>query len=129
VLVAAQCGEPWALRAVYDELAPRVRGYLTARGAAEPEDLTTEVFLAVFPRLPQVTGGPAGLRALVFSVAHARLLDDLRRRARRGPVVAYERSSTSGPRGRPRTRRWRSWAPSVSARCSPPSPTTSATCC
>jgi RNA polymerase sigma-70 factor (ECF subfamily) len=90
MLVAAQHGEAWALRVVYDELAPRVRGYLASRGAAEPEDLTSEVFLAVFPRLPTVTGGAAGLRTLVFSVAHARLVDDLRRQTRRGFAGAYE---------------------------------------
>lgn len=89
-LVAAQQGEPWALRAIYDELAPRVRGYLRSRGADEPEDLTSEVFLALFPRLGSVTGGAAGLRTLVFSVAHARLVDDLRRRSRREPTVEYD---------------------------------------
>lgn len=97
VLRAAQQGQPWALRAVYDELAPRVHGYLRSRGAAEPEDLTSEVFLAVFPRLGSVTGGAAGLRTLVFSVAHARLVDDLRRRSRREPAVPYD------PRTDPRT--------------------------
>lgn len=90
VLLAAQAGEPWALRAVYEELAPRVHGYLRGRGAGEPEDLTSEVFLAVFPRLGTVTGGAAGLRTLVFSVAHARLVDDLRRRSRRSPEVEYD---------------------------------------
>lgn len=92
-LVAAQQGEPWALRAIYDELAPRVRGYLRSRGADEPEDLTSEVFLAVFPRLGSVAGGAAGLRTLVFSVAHARLVDDLRRRGRREPTVEYDAGS------------------------------------
>ncbi|MBC7677568.1 MAG: RNA polymerase sigma factor [Pseudorhodobacter sp.] len=90
VLSAACLGEAWALRVVYDELAPRVLGYLRGRGAAEPEDLTSEVFLAVLPRLATVTGGAAGLRTLLFSVAHARLVDDLRRRARRGPAVALD---------------------------------------
>lgn len=89
-LVAAQQGQPWALRAIYDELAPRVRGYLRSRGADEPEDLTSEVFLALFPRLSSVTGGTAGLRTLVFSIAHARLVDDLRRRSRRQPTVEYD---------------------------------------
>lgn len=89
-MVAAQQGEPWALRAIYDDLAPRVRGYLRSRGADEPEDLTAEVFLAVFPRLVSVTGGAAGVRTLVFSIAHARLVDDLRRRSRRRPTVAYD---------------------------------------
>jgi len=89
-LPAAQSGRPWALRALYDELSPRVHGYLQARGAREPEDLTSEVFLTVFSRLATVTGGAAGLRTLVFSVAHARLVDDLRQRSRRGDAVSYE---------------------------------------
>ena len=90
VLPAAQAGQPWALRVLYDELAPRVHGYLRSRGAAEPEDLTSEVFLAVFPRLGTVTGGAVGLRTLVFSVAHARLVDELRRRSRREPAVEFD---------------------------------------
>lgn len=89
-LLAAQQGEPWALRAIYDDLAPRVRGYLRSRGAEEPDDLTSEVFLALFPRLGSVTGGAPGLRTLVFSIAHARLVDDLRRRSRRTPTVEYD---------------------------------------
>lgn len=89
-LAAAQQGEPWALQCLYDELSPRVRGYLRSRGADEAEDLTSEVFLAVFPRLSSVTGGAAGLRTLVFSVAHARLVDDLRRRSRRQPAAEYD---------------------------------------
>ncbi len=90
VLRAAQDGQAWALRVVFDELAPRVQGYLRSRGADEPEDLTSEVFLAVFPRLPTVTGGAAGLRTLVFSVAHARLVDDFRRRSRRPATAEYD---------------------------------------
>ncbi len=92
VLPAAQVGAPWALTAVYEELAPRVHAYLRSRGAAEPDDLTSEVFLAVFPRLPGLTGGAAGLRTLVFSVAHARLVDDYRRRARQQPTLPLERA-------------------------------------
>src|SRR3954453_19973923 len=90
VLASAAWGEPWALRRLYDELAPPVLGYLRARGAAEPEDLTSEVFLSVFTRLATVSGGAAGLRTLLFSVAHARLVDDLRRRSRRGDSVPYD---------------------------------------
>ena len=90
VFASAQQGRPEALRALYEELAPRVHGYLRARGAQEPEDLTSEVFLTVFSRLGTVTGGAAGLRTLLFSVAHARLVDDLRRRSRRGDAVPYE---------------------------------------
>ncbi len=90
LLPAAQAGQAWALRAVYDQLAPRVFAYLRTRGASEPEDLTSEVFLTVFPRLGTLTGGAAGLRTFTFSVAHARLVDDLRKRARREPTAAYD---------------------------------------
>ena len=90
VLPAAALGEAWALRVVYEHLAPRVQGYLRAHGASEPEDLTSEVFMAVLPRLATVTGGGAGLSALTFSVAHARLVDDFRRRARRGTAVEFD---------------------------------------
>ncbi len=101
VLPAAQAGQPWALRVVYDTLAPAVLSYLRTRGAAEPEDLTSEVFLTVLPKLPALTGGAAGLRTFTFSVAHARLVDDLRKRSRRDPVSSYDpafdpRTSPSG---------------------------------
>ncbi len=89
-LPAAQLGEPWALRIVYDTLAPAVESYLRTRGASEPEDLTSEVFLTVLPKLPTLTGGVSGLRTFTFSVAHARLVDDLRKRSRRAPVVEYD---------------------------------------
>jgi RNA polymerase sigma-70 factor (ECF subfamily) len=89
-LPAAQVGRPWALQVLYKKLAPRVHGYLLTRGASEPEDLTSEVFLTVFSKLATVTGGPEGLQTMVFSIAHARLVDDLRRQARRGPAVSYE---------------------------------------
>lgn len=98
---AALEGQAWALRVLYDHLAPRVHGYFVARGASDPEELTSDVFLAVFPRLSTVTGGASGLRTLVFSVAHARLVDDLRRRSRRPQATEYcpdkdPRTSPSG---------------------------------
>jgi RNA polymerase sigma-70 factor (ECF subfamily) len=92
-LRAAVDGDPVALRRLYDELAPAVHGYLRARGAREPEDLTSEVFLAVFTRLATVTGGATGLRTLLFSVAHARLVDDARSRARRAESLPYDPSA------------------------------------
>ena len=90
VLGAAQLGQPWALRLLYDTLAPQVHGYLRAGGAAEPEELTSEVFLTVFTKLATVTGGASGLRSFTFSVAHARLVDALRQQQRRPAAVTYD---------------------------------------
>ncbi|GAB3663288.1 sigma-70 family RNA polymerase sigma factor [Nocardioides korecus] len=86
----AAAGDPQAFREVYAALAPRVLGYLRSRGVEDPDGLTSEVFLGVYPRLPSLRGGAAGLRTLVFSVAHARSVDDVRRRARRPVDLSYE---------------------------------------
>lgn len=90
VVLRAAEGDQLAFGAVYDALAPAVLGYLRARGVEDPEGLTSEVFLGVYPRLAQLHGGAEGLRTLVFSVAHARAVDDARRRARRPRSAPYE---------------------------------------
>ena len=90
IVRGAVSGDPDAFREVYAALAPRVLGYLRSRGVEDPEGLVSEVFLAVHPRLCKLTGGAAGLRTLVFSVAHARAVDDARRRSRRPSSSPYD---------------------------------------
>lgn len=90
VVRAACAGDGAALRTVYLSLAPAVRGYLHAKGAPDPDGLTGEVFLGVLPRLAGLRDGALGLRKLVFSVAHARLVDDYRSRARQPEFVDYD---------------------------------------
>jgi hypothetical protein len=58
LLAAAQEGAAWAFRELWESLSAAVAGYLRSRGAAEPEELTSEVFLAVFTQLPGFTGRP-----------------------------------------------------------------------
>lgn len=89
-VAAALAGDGDALSVVYSVLAPKVLGYLRAHGADDPEGLTTEVFLHVLRRREAIVGGAAGLRTFVFSVAHARFVDDVRRRARRPVETSYE---------------------------------------
>ncbi len=89
VVREAASGDPHAFREVYGALAPKVLTYLRARGVEDPEGLTSEVFLGVYPRLAGLTGGAAGLRTLVFSVAHARAVDDARRRSSRPVSFSY----------------------------------------
>jgi RNA polymerase sigma-70 factor (ECF subfamily) len=85
VLTAARDGAPWALERMFTALAPVVTGYLRVQGSAEPEDLTSEVFVAVLRKLGDFHGDEAGFRSWVFTIAHRRLLDERRRRSRRPP--------------------------------------------
>jgi RNA polymerase sigma factor (sigma-70 family) len=90
VLAAAQAGDGNAFRLIYEDLAPAILGYLSAKGVSDPEAVTSDVFLALLPQLPTITGGPAGLRTLVFSIAHARMVDHHRARGRRPETVEYD---------------------------------------
>jgi RNA polymerase sigma-70 factor, ECF subfamily len=90
VLEAAQRGDTSAFAVIYRQLAPAVAGYLAGRGAGDPDGLTSDVFLAVLPRMAELTGGVAGLRTFVFSVAHARAVDDIRRQARRPAALEFD---------------------------------------
>src|SRR5882672_6340197 len=83
VLHAARAGAEWAWQRIYDELAPKVAGYFRAHGAADSENLTGEVFLQIVRGLPNFSGGEREFRAWTFTIAHRRLVDDLRRRRRR----------------------------------------------
>jgi RNA polymerase sigma factor (sigma-70 family) len=98
VLAAAQAGAAWAFEVLYRELAPPVTGYLRLHGAAEPDDLASEVFLGVFTGLAGFSGDEDALRAWVFTIAHRRLVDDWRRRSRR-PQLADDDAELTGRAG------------------------------
>jgi RNA polymerase sigma-70 factor (ECF subfamily) len=85
VLVGAQRGAPWAFTRIFTALSPVVTGYLRAQGAREPEDLASEVFVAVLRNVRRFSGDEAGFRAWVFTIAHRRLLDERRSLGRRPP--------------------------------------------
>lgn len=83
VLRAAQAGGGWAAERLWRSLAPAVAGYLRLQGAAEPDDLTSEVFLEVFRQLDRFSGTEEQFRSWVFTIAHRRLIDEWRRAGRR----------------------------------------------
>lgn len=86
---SARRGEAWALTEIWHLYSPAVTGYLRGRGVADPEDMTSEVFLQVFRRIGSFRGDEAALRTFVFSVAHARYVDERRRLARRGTEIEF----------------------------------------
>jgi RNA polymerase sigma-70 factor, ECF subfamily len=90
-LVARACaGDADALTEIWRRHAPAVAGYFLAHGADDAEDLTSEVFIGVFAKLRSFRGDEEDLRAFVFSVAHHRWVDELRRRSRRGRTDPYD---------------------------------------
>lgn len=83
LLTAAQTGAPWALERLYHAMAPAVLGYLRVQGAAEPDDVTNEVFLGVLTKVGSFRGPEEKFRSWVFTIAHSRLIDQRRRAGRR----------------------------------------------
>lgn len=81
-LLALKGNQSGLFSAIYQALAGQVLGYLKTKGVSDPEAVTQDVFLAILPRVETITGGVSGLRTFVFSVAHARMVDDHRRQSR-----------------------------------------------
>ncbi|MHB1172764.1 MAG: RNA polymerase sigma factor [Lacisediminihabitans sp.] len=75
---------------VYRAFAAAVFGYLRTRGVDDPEAVTQDVFLALYPQLASVRGGVKGLRTLIFAIAHARSVDQHRHRARSPMTTEYD---------------------------------------
>src|SRR5687768_4465985 len=82
---------------VYQALAPAVLGYLRAQRAPDPEDILGEVFLQVARDLPRFEGDDDGLRRWVFTIAHHRMVDVHRRRARRPQLADAEVPEVPAP--------------------------------
>jgi len=83
---AARAGDSAAFGRIWELLSPRVHGYLRGRGVASAEDLTSEVFLAAFSGLAGFTGDGPAFRSWLFTIAHHKAVDDLRRRT---PTVEW----------------------------------------
>jgi RNA polymerase sigma factor (sigma-70 family) len=90
VLDAARRGSEEAWISLYRRFAPSVRGYLRSRGAAEPDDLTGEVFLQVVLHIDRFQGEESDFRSWLFTITHRRFLDERRRLRRRRDEPAPE---------------------------------------
>lgn len=74
-----------------------VLGYLRGQGVADPEDVLGEVFLNVSTSLKRFHGDDEQLRRWVFTLAHHRIIDDRRRRARRPQIADAEVPERAAP--------------------------------
>ena len=83
---AARAGGGWAFGRLWTSLAPQVAGYLRARGVPDPDDVTSEAFLAAFRGLDNFAGDGRAFRAWLFTIAHHKGVDAFRRAPREMPA-------------------------------------------
>jgi RNA polymerase sigma-70 factor (ECF subfamily) len=74
----------------YRSFSAGVLAYLRSRGVDDPEAVTQDVFMAFYPKLDNLRGGLQGAKALIFSIAHARMVDHYRRSERAPALSPYE---------------------------------------
>ena len=82
-------GDHDALALLYRELNPRLLRYLRHHAGPVTEDLASEVWLALAPQIEGFPGTFPNLQALMFSIAHRRVVDEFRCRGRapaRAPI-------------------------------------------
>lgn len=83
---AARAGGGWAFERLWAALSPQVAGYLRARAVADPDDVTSEVFLAAFRAIGSFSGDGRAFRAWLFTIAHHKSVDAFRRAPRETPM-------------------------------------------
>jgi RNA polymerase sigma factor (sigma-70 family) len=83
VLSAARADETWAYTALYRMCAPRVLGFVRARGVDDPEGVVNEAFLGAFRGLSAFEGDESAFLRWLFAITRNKVTDAHRRRARR----------------------------------------------
>ena len=96
-----RAGENDAFDELYTRYSPRIFGFLVQRlngDVEEAQDLTADVFAKVYQKIDGFQERGAPLSSWLFSIAHNRLIDAVRRRPRQ-PQVALEDAPqlTGGP--------------------------------
>ena len=87
---AARAGGDWAFARLWEDLSGPVAGYLRARGVTEVDDVTSEVFLAAFQGIASFEGDGARFRSWLFTIAHHRGVDSLRRGIKANRETGYD---------------------------------------
>ena len=101
LLPAARAGDPRALRALHDDLAPRVLGYARGQGVDDADALANEAMFRALGGLAGFEGDGRAFRSWVFTIAHNLIVDDHRRRSRRPRTVHLGRAPDPAPSGGP----------------------------
>jgi RNA polymerase sigma-70 factor, ECF subfamily len=100
-LAGSRSGDERSIAIVYRHLNPRLIRYLRHHVGQLAPDVASEVWLALAHELHEWDEGPASFRALMFAIAHRRVVDHYRRARRELPTVpidvAAERAGGEDP--------------------------------
>lgn len=97
VLADAKHGSEEAFTRLFRAYAGSVTGYARMHGVADPEDCASETFIGAFQGIGAFRGDEAAFRSWLFTIAHRRVVDTLRKQSRRltlVPVDGFDAPST-----------------------------------
>jgi RNA polymerase sigma-70 factor (ECF subfamily) len=83
LLDRARAGDESAFAAVYREVQPRLLRYLQAQAHDLAEDVAADTWLDVARAMPGFVGDSTAFRSWIFAIARNRMVDAIRRNARR----------------------------------------------
>ena len=83
---ALKKGDASAWSLLVAELGPKITGYANRMGARDGDDVAGATFETLARTIGTFEGSESQLRSYVFSIAHARIVDQLRRSTRRSEV-------------------------------------------
>ncbi|MFN8036843.1 MAG: sigma-70 family RNA polymerase sigma factor [Acidimicrobiia bacterium] len=95
-LVGARRGDHDALAELWTAWNPRVLRFARARGAPDPDDTASQVWLDAARGLHRFDGGPEQFTSWLFTIARRRVVDEHRRRGRRAEIPSAELPDTPG---------------------------------
>ncbi len=88
-LTRARSGDEHAFALIYRDVQPALLRYSRANAPGHGEDITAEVWLEVTKALRRFDGDEQGFRAWTFTIARRKIIDHVRRDARR-PTILLE---------------------------------------
>lgn len=86
----ARSGDEHAFATIYRDTQPGLLRYARGSANGHGEDITAEVWLEVTRALHRFDGDEQGFRAWVFTIARRKIIDHVRRDARRPTVVLQD---------------------------------------
>lgn len=81
-LERAREGDAATWEVIVTELGPVIRGYARARGVADPDDLTQDVFTAAAQRIAAFRGDWEAFRSWLFAIAYRQVINRYRQSGR-----------------------------------------------